>query len=207
MNLILIRHGETVWNKERRMQGHSDSPLSEKGLRQAQLLGKRMAQMKFDALYSSDSGRAHHTARCVAEATGHRIIVEPRLRERNFGVLEGLTREEMEARYPDEYARFKSRDPHFEMPRGESGTAFRRRAVDCMDEIVARHPRQLVVVVTHGLVLDVFYRIAMGIAFEERRIHELVNAGLNRLRHDGGTWHIEAWGDGSHLEEGMLTSA
>jgi probable phosphoglycerate mutase len=207
MHLILIRHGETVWNKERRMQGHSDSPLSEKGLQQARLLGRRLGQMKFDALYSSDSGRAHHTARCVAEVTGHDIMVEPRLRERNFGVFEGLTREEMEARYPEEYARFKNRDLHFAMPRGESGAAFRQRAVDCMGEIVARHPGQLVVVVTHGLVLDVFYRIAKGIPFEERRIHELVNAGINRLHYDGNTWHIEVWGDGSHLEEGMLTSA
>jgi probable phosphoglycerate mutase len=207
MQLILIRHGETVWNRQRRMQGHSDSPLSDTGLRQAQLLGRRLAQMKFDALYSSDSGRAHHTARCVAEATGHAIIVDPRLRERNFGVLEGLTREEMEARFADDYAGFKSRDPHFAMQRGESGLAFRQRTIDCMDEIVARHPGQLVVVVTHGLVLDVFYRIAMGIPWEERRVHELVNAGINRLRHDGRTWHIEVWGDGSHLGESLQTSA
>ena len=203
--VILIRHGETLWNKERRMQGHSDSPLSETGLRQAQLLGRRLATMKFDALYSSDSGRAHHTARCVAEATGHAVVVEPGLRERSFGVFEGLTRDEMIARYPDDYARFKSRDPHYAMPRGESGVAFRARAIACMDGIVARHREQHVVVVTHGLVLDVFYRIAMGIPPEEPRIHDLVNAGINRLRHDGATWHIESWGDGSHLEEGMRT--
>ena len=189
------------------MQGHSDSALSEKGLLQARLLGKRMARMKFDALYSSDSGRAQHTARHVAEATGHQIIVEPRLRERNFGVFEGCTREEMESKYPDDYARFKSRDQQFAMPRGESGLAFRQRAIDCMNEIVARHPQQLVVVVTHGLVLDVFYRLAMGIAPEERRIHDLVNAGINRLLYDNGTWRIEVWGDGSHLDEGLLTSA
>ena len=203
--VILIRHGETEWNKQRRMQGHLDSPLSEKGLRQAQLLGKRRAQMKFDALYSSDSGRAHTTARCVAEASGHTVVVEPRLRERNFGVFEGLTRDEMIASYPEDYARFKSRDQHFAMPRGESGVQFRARAIACMDEIIARHPQQQLVVVTHGLVLDVFYRIAMGIAPDEPRIHELVNAGINRLRHDGTSWHIETWGDGSHLEEGMRT--
>ncbi len=78
--VILIRHGQTEWNQQRRMQGHSDSPLTGKGVRQAQLLGKRLASMSFDALYSSDSGRAHHTARCVAEATGHPLVVEPGLR-------------------------------------------------------------------------------------------------------------------------------
>lgn len=207
MQLILIRHGETVWNKERRMQGHSDSPLSEKGLQQARLLGKRLGQMPFNVLYSSDSGRAHHTARCVAEVTGHDIVVEPRLRERNFGVFEGLTRDEMIARFPEAYARFKERDQHFAMPRGESGVEFRRRTTACMEEIAARHPQQLVVVVTHGLVLDVFYRIAMGIAPEAQRIHELVNAGINRLHYENGTWRIEVWGDGSHLDEGLLTSA
>ena len=203
--VILIRHGETEWNRQRRMQGHSDSPLSETGLRQAVLLGKRLAQMQFDALYSSDSGRAHHTARIVAEATGHPLIVEPGLRERNFGVFEGLTREEMIAQHPDDYARFKSRDPDFAMTRGESGTLFRARVIACMDGIIARHRGQQLVVVTHGLVLDVFYRLAMGIPAHEPRVHELVNAGINRLRHDGGAWHIEVWGDGSHLEEGMRT--
>jgi len=205
--IILIRHGQTVWNTERRMQGHSDSPLTEKGLRQAQLLAKHLASLSFDALYSSDTGRAQHTARCVAEATGHRLNIEPRLRERNFGVFEGLTRDEMIAGYPDDYARFKSRDQHFAMPRGESGVAFYARAIACMDEIIARHPQQQVAIVTHGLVLDVFYRLAMGIPPEEPRIHELVNAGINRLRHDGNAWQIIVWGDASHLEEGMRTVA
>lgn len=206
-HVILIRHGQTEWNQQRRMQGHSNSPLTAQGLRQAQLLGQRLAQMEFDALYCSDSGRAQQTAQCVAEATGHTIRTDPGLRERNFGVFEGLTREEMEARYPDDYARFKSRDVDFAMPRGESGVAFRQRAVECMNAILERHPQQQIVVVTHGLVLDVFYRLAMGIPFEERRVHELVNAGINRLRHADGTWHLEVWGDGSHLEEGLRTTA
>jgi probable phosphoglycerate mutase len=113
----------------------------------------------------------------------------------------------MIARYPDDYARFKSRDQHFAMPRGESSVAFYARAIACMDEIIARHPQQQVAIVTHGLVLDVFYRLAMGIPPEEPRIHELVNAGINRLRHDGNAWQIIVWGDASHLEEGMRTVA
>ncbi|HYK12627.1 MAG TPA: histidine phosphatase family protein, partial [Burkholderiales bacterium] len=89
--LILIRHGETVWNRERRMQGQADSPLSDVGLRQARLLARRLQQIEFKSLYCSDTGRAHHTARTIAELTGHELIVEPRLRERHFGVFEGLT--------------------------------------------------------------------------------------------------------------------
>lgn len=204
--LILIRHGETVWNQQRRMQGHSDSPLSETGVRQARLLARRLKEIAFSALYSSDSERAHHTARSVAEVTGHDIVLEPRLRERHFGVFEGLTGAEIEANYPADYARFKSRDQAHVIPGGESALQFRARVFACLHEIAARHARELVVVITHGLVLDVLYRAALGIPPELPRIHELVNAGINRLRYEGGAWHIEVWADGSHLDAGMLTS-
>ena len=180
--IILIRHGETVWNQQRRMQGHSDSPLSETGLRQAQLLARRLKEIAFSALYSSDSGRAHHTARSVAEVTGHDIVLEPRLRERHFGVFEGLTGGEIEASFPADYARFKSRDQAHVIPGGESPLQFRARVYTCLHEIAVRHARELVVVITHGLVLDVFYRAALGIPPELPRLHELVNAGINRLR-------------------------
>ena len=203
--LILIRHGETVWNRERRMQGQSDSPLTDTGVRQARLLAQRMKDIAFTALYSSDSGRAHHTARSVAEATGHELIVDPRLRERHFGVFEGLTGPEMQAQHPDAYARFKSRDPDYAVPGGESAASFRDRALACLAEIAGRHTHELVVVVTHGLVCDVAYRAAMGIDLMAPRDFELVNAGLNHFRFEGGAWHIDAWGDASHLHADLTT--
>jgi probable phosphoglycerate mutase len=204
-HLILIRHGETVWNRERRMQGQSDSPLSDTGVRQARLLAQRMKDIAFNALYSSDSGRAHHTARSVAEATGHELIVEPRLRERHFGVFEGLTASEIEARHPEAYARFKSRDPEYVVPGGESAASFRERALACLTEIAERHADELVVVVTHGLVCDVAYRAANEIDLMAARTFDLVNTGLNRFRYEGGAWHVEAWGDASHLDAGLAT--
>ncbi|MEO7728569.1 MAG: histidine phosphatase family protein [Burkholderiales bacterium] len=203
--LILIRHGETVWNREHRMQGHSDSPLSETGLTQAQLLAQRLKDIRFTALYCSDSGRAHHTARTVAEVTGHKLIVEPRLRERHFGVFEGLTGPEMAAQHPEAYARFKSRDPHYAVPGGESATAFRDRALACLTEIAGRHANELVVIVTHGLVCDVAYRAANGIDLMARREFDLVNAGLNRFRFENDKWHSEVWGDASHLNPALTT--
>jgi probable phosphoglycerate mutase len=203
--IILIRHGETLWNRERRMQGQSDSPLSDTGVRQARLLAQRMKDIAFDALYTSDSGRAHHTAKNVAEVTGHELVVEPRLRERHFGVFEGLTGAEMQAQYPDDYARFKSRDPEYVVPGGESARAFRDRAMACLVEIAGRHKDELVVVVTHGLVCDVAYRAAHAIELMAPRTFELVNTGLNRFRFEGGAWHLEAWGDASHLDAGMAT--
>ena len=197
--MILIRHGETVWNRERRMQGHSDSALSETGLRQALALGRRMKEIAFTALYSSDSGRAHATARSIADVSGHTVIVEPRLRERHFGVFEGLTGPEMQLRHPEAYERFKSRDPHYAVPGGESATAFRDRALACLHEIAHRHVNECIVVVTHGLVCDIAYRAAHGIELMAPRTFDLVNAGLNEFHFDGAGWHLESWGDARHL--------
>ncbi len=203
--LILIRHGQTLWNQQHRMQGHSDSPLTETGVRQSRLLGQRLARMQFTALYSSDSGRAHHTARNVAEITGHQVLIDSRLRERHFGVFEGLSGEEIQARYPEAYARFKNRDVDYVIPGGESARAFRDRALHVLNEIADRHRNELIVVITHGLVLDVIYRTSVGVPFEERRMFDLVNAGINQFRYDAGTWNLEVWGDGSHLDENMIT--
>jgi probable phosphoglycerate mutase len=205
-HLILIRHGETLWNQQRRMQGHSDSPLTETGVRQSRQLAQRLKAVAFGALYSSDSGRAHQTARSIAEATGHDIVVEPRLRERHFGVFEGLTGAEIQANHPDHYLRFKSRDPEYAVPGGESALAFRARVLDCLGEIAGRHAQDVAVVVTHGLVLDMVYRAAYRIPLDEPRDFELVNAGINRIHFDTGNWRVEVWGDGSHLDEGLLTS-
>lgn len=203
--LILIRHGETQWNRERRMQGHSDSPLSEVGLRQAQLLAQRMKNFEFHALYCSDSGRAHHTARTVAEVTGHKLIVEPRLRERHFGLFEGLTAVEIQERHAEAYEKFKSRDPDYAVPGGESAAAFRERALACLAEIAMRHPSEVVVIVTHGLVCDIAYRAAKDIDLMARRDFHLVNAGLNHFRFEDGRWHVDHWGDAAHLDVELTT--
>ena len=188
------------------MQGHSDSPLSDRGLRQAILLAQRLKEIAFTALYTSDSGRASETARFIADATGHPLIVDPRLRERHFGVFEGLTGPEMQQQHPEAYARFKSRESDYVVPQGESARAFHDRALACLAEIAARHANELVVVVTHGLVCDVAYRAAYGIDLMAPRDFDLVNAGINRFRFDAGAWRCVVWGDAGHLDEGLQTS-
>ncbi len=199
-HLIVVRHGETLWNQQHRMQGHSDSPLTENGVRQTRQLAQRLAQIEFAALYSSDSGRTLETARNVAAATGHEVIVDSRLRERSFGVFEGLTGDEMRTLHPDAFARFRTRDPHFVVPGGESALEFRDRALGCLREIAQRHAAELAVVVTHGLVLDMLYRAAYRIELDEPRSFELVNAGINRCRYNRDTWQVDVWGDGEHLD-------
>ena len=125
--IILIRHGEMLWNEQGRMQRQSDSTLSETGVRQAYQLAQRLKQITSNMLYSSDSGRAHRTARSMSGATSHDIIVEPRLRERYFGVFEGLTGTAIKLQYLGDYARVKSRGPDYVTPGGESALQFRGR--------------------------------------------------------------------------------
>jgi 2,3-bisphosphoglycerate-dependent phosphoglycerate mutase len=197
--LILIRHGETLWNTQRRMQGQLDSPLTERGLWQACRLGERLKAQPFAALYSSDLPRARLTAQRIAEATGHAIIDDARLRERHFGLFEGLTRAEMESRDAEIYARFMSRDPQYAVPGGESPAGFSARCRAALEELAARHAGQTIAIVTHGLVLDAAYRAATGLALEVLRPVPLVNASLNWFDCDDGRWSAGRWGDADHL--------
>jgi len=202
--LIVIRHGETEWNRERRMQGTTDTQLSDLGRAQAQALGRRLASSHFAALYSSDLTRARHTAQAIAEHTGRSIVTDSRLQERRFGIFEGLLAAEIRERYPQEHARFASRDPDYEVPGGESASAFTARCLGCLSEIAGRHRREDVVVVTHGLVLDCLYRAAHGLGHGEPRPVPLINASVNLFGYGGG-WRMVLWGDVSHLKADEVT--
>ena len=204
--LIVIRHGETAWNRERRMQGTTDTPLSDVGRAQARAVGQRLAGRGFTALYSSDLSRARDTARVIAEHAQRDLVTDPRLQERRFGIFEGLTHAEIQERYPDELARFQSRDPDWVVPGGESARGFMRRCLGCLSEIAERHGGAEVVVVTHGLVLDSLYRAAHGLDHGAPRPVPLINASLNLFGYGGGgAWRLERWGDISHLAPDEVT--
>ncbi len=205
--IVLIRHGETAWNRERRMQGQTDTPLSEIGRAQAEALGQRMARhpKSFSAIYSSDLSRAYDTAAAIARLTGHEIRRDSALRERTFGILEGLTYAEMVQKYPEEHARFSQRDPDYAVPGGESPRQFYERGLACINAIADAHPGECVVVVTHGMVLDTLHRAAHKLPLIEKREAPLFNASLNTFRRDGGTWIEVAWGDIQHLTDAGIT--
>jgi probable phosphoglycerate mutase len=203
--LLVVRHGETTWNREKRMQGVTDTRLSDIGLAQAQALGRRLKGHRFAALYSSSLARALETARAIGEHTGVEVVVDDRLRERCFGIFEGLTAAEIVERYPQEHARFASHDPDYEVPGGECATGFGRRCLGCLAEIADRHPGEEVVVVSHGLVLDSLYRAAHRLAHGAPRPVPLINASINRFGYGGGAWRMEAWGDVSHLAAHEIT--
>jgi 2,3-bisphosphoglycerate-dependent phosphoglycerate mutase len=204
-DILLVRHGETLWNQQGRMQGQQDSPLTELGVRQARLLARRLKDVSFVALYSSDLGRAYRTAVSIADETGHEIVSDVRLRERNFGIFEGLTNAEIKQRYPDHHAIFSARDPYFVMPGGESAVAFRDRCLACLAEIAARHAGEATVVVAHGLVLDAAYRAAHGMQIEQPRGFPLLNCSINTFRYADGTWSALAMCDVTHFGASDVT--
>jgi len=203
--LIVVRHAETTWNREKRMQGTTDTVLSDVGRAQAQALARRLANETFTALYSSDLSRARDTAQAIAELSGCELMLEPRLRERAFGVFEGLTADEIRARYPEEYACFASRDPDYEVPGGESARGFMRRCLGCLAEIAGRHAGEGVLVVTHGLVLDALYRVAHDLDHGVQRPVPLINASLNLFSYVTDCWRMVRWGDVTHLAEDEIT--
>jgi probable phosphoglycerate mutase len=198
-DFIVIRHGETAWNAQSRIQGHLDSPLNEEGLAQALMVGERMAHERFDALYSSDLGRALQTVQPIADRTGHPVVRNPRLRERHLGVFQGLTSAECERLYPAEYQRFHARDPDHRVPGGESIRQVFERVSGEFAQLAGQHPDAVVVVVTHGGILDALYRFARGVPLDQRREFPIYNASLNFVRHAHGAWSVERWGDISHL--------
>jgi len=203
--IIIVRHGQTQWNIRKIRQGHLDSELTDKGVAQARALGQRLARESFTALYSSDLGRALHTARMIAAVTGHEIVTDERLRERHLGVFQGLSGDEIKDKHPEEYRLHRTLGPEYVIPGGESVRQQVARNVDCLDEIALKHPGEKVVVVTHGGVVSGLFRHALNIPLDAPRRFEFVNAGLNVFAYEEGYWILRTWGDVSHLDPGAAT--
>jgi probable phosphoglycerate mutase len=198
--LLIVRHGETQWNRESRIQGHADSALTAQGIAQAQALGERLARERIDHLYSSDLGRALETARIIAARTGHGVRVEPRLRERNFGVGEGLTYGELDHEYPEVFSRVRETDPDYEIPGGESRRQHYERVGAAFEALARAHPGETLAVVCHGGVLAAFFRRIHGIAIAAPHPIPIPNAAFNAVAREGASWSVLAWGDTAHLE-------
>ncbi len=201
--LILIRHGETDWNFDGRLQGHEDVPLNDVGRAQSDALAARFAGEAVHALYSSDLARAFETARRVGTLTGRAVATDARLRERHLGVLQGVNKATVEATMAAVYAGYKSEDPDYVIPGGESAREFAARVLACIHELAHRHAGERAVVVAHGGVLDQVYRHAAGLPLCGPRAFTLLNASVNHLTFERGKWRIGEWGDISHLEQSL----
>lgn len=201
-HLCLVRHGETAWNAERRLQGHLDIPLNETGNIQAQATASRLATHAFDAVYCSDLLRARQTAEAASAVLGLTVAFERGLRERHYGAFQGMTYDEAAQTYPEAYQRFHSRELDFSFPgEGESLRLFAKRIAATLDTIVARHAGRQILIVTHGGVLDIAHRLATGMALDAHRNFGIPNAALNWIAHDATGWRMLRWADQDHLSD------
>lgn len=201
--IIAIRHGETAWNVDSRLQGHLDIPLNDVGLWQARQAALALADEPIDAIYSSDLQRAWVTARAIAETTQAPLTAHQGLRERSFGVLQGHTFEELEAKEPEQAYRWRKRDPAFAPEGGESLIALRERITATTHALAAQHVGGQIVLVAHGGVLDVLYRAATRQDIQAPRTWQLGNAAINRLLWTPDGLSLVGWADTQHLDNAV----
>ncbi|MFO1329687.1 MAG: histidine phosphatase family protein [Rubrivivax sp.] len=199
--VLVVRHGETAWNAELRIQGHTDIELNPRGQWQAQQLALALADEVLHAVYSSDLRRAHDTAQPAARAAGLPVQHHTGLRERGFGRFEGLTFSEIDQRWPEDARRWRQRDTDFAPGGGEALTGFHARCVAAAGELAARHRGQSILLVSHGGVLDCLYRAATGAALDAPRSWALGNAAVNRLLHTDAGFTLVGWNDTRHLAD------
>ena len=198
--VVAIRHGQTDWNLASRVQGHRNVGLNDTGRWQAQRLALALADEQLDAVYASDLDRARDTARALARHAGTELRIDSGLRERCFGVFEGLTYAEIEQRFPDAARRWRQRDVGFGPDGGETLQAFCERAVASVTALAARHRGQRIAVVAHGGVLDALYRAATRLPLDAPRTWPTDNAGSNRLLASDDGLVLVGWGDTCHLD-------
>ena len=196
---IVVRHGQTRWNVEMRVQGQEDSPLTEEGLQQAEAVAQRLSKERFDVLVCSDLGRALQTAAPIARLCGLAIVKDSRLRERNFGEGEGLLYDESDRRWPDAFSRTRETDPDAVIPGGETRRQFHDRVHHAFEALVREYAGKRVAVVTHGGVLAALYRMVHSIPVGRPHKIAISNAAYNAIAFSADAWSVETWDDVSHL--------
>lgn len=200
--IIAVRHGETSWNVDARIQGQTDIGLNDTGRWQARRVGLALAGEGISAIYTSDLGRARETACSIAEASGAPVTPHTGLRERCFGLFEGRTFDEIQRAWPQHAHDWRKRIPDWQPPDGgESLLQLRARVTLTLEGLAARHLGQQIVVVAHGGVLDAIYRVATGQEVNAPRTWELPNGAINRLLWTPQGFTLVGWSDTQHLDD------
>jgi len=206
-HITLIRHGETDWNAEGRLQGHLQVPLNRRGRAQAEALATHLQNTHFAAVYSSDLLRALQTAWTIVRHNGQQVRADERLREWDLGVLAGLCRAQAERDQPHATRIRREHLVDEPIPGGESLRRRFERVTGAVAEIAARHRGEHVLLISHGGPLGDCYRRAVGKGIEERMRIDLRNATLNRIHIEGNDWTVQSWARTKHLTAvGLLSS-
>ena len=205
LNLVLVRHGQSHGNLERRFGGHGPTPLTALGHAQAALTGAALAQSdKPTVLISSDLPRARQTAEPIAKACGLELVLNPGLRERSVGVFDDMLFSDAEAKHPEAWAKLVSRDPEACPPGGETIDEVYQRVSGAIDAIAEEHMGKRVIAVSHGIAI--FHAIAhifgLGSPATGLNVFALVgNCSVSRFRHQPPWWRVKCINDQGHLTE------
>jgi len=201
--ICMVRHGETAWNAEGRVQGQLDIPLNDTGRAQARATAAALAGRDFTAIYCSDLMRVRQTAEPSARRLALPVVYTAELRERHYGMFETLTYVEVREKFPTEYARFRDKDPEFDFQGGESLRAFNERSLKAVGDLIGRHQGEQILVFTHGGVLEMVYRHARAVGLSSPRDFEIPNAGINWFEVSPAEWKVWAWAEVAHLEAAL----
>ncbi len=203
--MILVRHGQSTWNREHRIQGQLDPPLSDEGRRQAELLGRRLAGRRLTGFYASDLKRAFETAQAIGAVIGLDPEPIPGLREIYLGEWEGLRTVEIAERFPEAWARW-SEEPDWDVvPGGEGAARFETRVMGALDAIRDSHAHGDVLVVTHGGVIQVALHRVVGRPSHGLFPFKIQNASISVIEHGDGRMVVAGSNDVGHLEPELVT--
>lgn len=201
--VLIIRHGQTDWNIEKRLQGHSDIPLNEKGIEQALALSEILKEEKLEAIFSSDLQRALRTANEIAKWHNLPVQIDADFRERSYGIFEGLSREEIKTRYPESHAAWYAADPDHVFPPGkqeaESMRVFHNRAINAIYKIAKPYTGKKIALIAHFGIVEAAFRVAQKMPLDIRTRVPVLNTSVNRFLVKDNDIEILQWGDDSHL--------
>ena len=199
--IIAVRHGETEWNSIARQQGHLNSNLTKRGKLQAAAMADGLKRYPIKMIYASDLGRAMETAEIIGSALGKTVHPCEGLRERNLGLMQGITKDEFRLQYPEAWERFLENDPDWLLPEGESIRQRHERSISSIEDIAASCTGKTILIVAHGGTLLSMFHKACALPLNRRRNFSLFNGSINIFSiSPSNEWFLEIWGDIYHLE-------
>ena len=199
----MLRHGETLWNREGKMQGQADVELSEHGREQAREVASELTQYAFDVVWSSPLSRALETARTAASVQGLEVHVDARLGEIDMGDWAGKTWVEVSKTHPERVERLRAGEDFRRSDAGETAEEMARRGTRALHDIAAQHPDQTVLVATHGFFTRVTVASLLGLSGFGRGLGTMSNAHWAELRHDDAGWTLLGYNLGGAQPHGM----